>query len=97
MLAFENFSLPSVELHLLFQLKFYPLFPLQNQSIYRHSRGYRLYVILNSSLDLTEGLRNGVPKMKGLFSSSFMSKITKSTGYTCSATLTNKSSAIPKG
>nr|GEU32374.1 reverse transcriptase domain-containing protein [Tanacetum cinerariifolium] len=44
-----------------------------------------------------EGLRNGVPRMKGLFSSSFISKITKSTGYTCSATSTNMSSAIPKG
>ncbi|GJZ17612.1 hypothetical protein Tco_0553735 [Tanacetum coccineum] len=42
-------------------------------------------------------VRNGVPKMKGLFSSSLMSKITKSTGYTCSATSTNMSSAIPKG
>ncbi|GJU70551.1 hypothetical protein Tco_1256810 [Tanacetum coccineum] len=42
-------------------------------------------------------VRNGVPKMKGLFSSFFMSKITKSMRYTCSATPTNTSSAIPKG
>ncbi|GKF99702.1 hypothetical protein Tco_0301393, partial [Tanacetum coccineum] len=42
-------------------------------------------------------IRNGVPKMKGLFSFSLISKITKSTGNTCSATSTNTSSAIPKG
>nr|GEW83354.1 hypothetical protein [Tanacetum cinerariifolium] len=41
--------------------------------------------------------RNGVPKIKVLFSSSFMSKLAKSTGYTRLATSTNTSSAIPKG
>ncbi|GJY70956.1 hypothetical protein Tco_0474659 [Tanacetum coccineum] len=42
-------------------------------------------------------VRNGVPKMKGLFSSSLLSRITKSTWYTCSTTSTKMSSAIPKG
>nr|GEX14092.1 hypothetical protein [Tanacetum cinerariifolium] len=42
-------------------------------------------------------VRNGVYKMKGLFSSSLMSRITKSTGYTCSTISTNTSSGIPKG
>ncbi|GKC05810.1 hypothetical protein Tco_0997420 [Tanacetum coccineum] len=42
-------------------------------------------------------VKNGVPKMKGLFSFSLISKITKSMGNTCSAISTNTSSAIPKG
>nr|GEW94631.1 copia protein [Tanacetum cinerariifolium] len=48
-------------------------------SIHSHSRGYRLYVVLDSSFYRTQGFKNGVPRMKGLLSSSFMSKITKST------------------
>ncbi|GJX73176.1 hypothetical protein Tco_0311771 [Tanacetum coccineum] len=42
-------------------------------------------------------VKNGVPKMKGLFSFYLTSKITKSTRNICSATSTNTSSAIPKG
>nr|GEX02214.1 hypothetical protein [Tanacetum cinerariifolium] len=42
-------------------------------------------------------VRNGVPKMRGMHSSSFMSKITKSIGYTKPATSINTSYTIPKG
>ncbi|GKF98131.1 hypothetical protein Tco_0296914, partial [Tanacetum coccineum] len=57
----------------------------------------RVMVPLSNLIMALAVVRNGVPKMKGLFSSSLMSRITKSTGYTCSATSTNTSSAIPKG
>ncbi|GJZ55721.1 hypothetical protein Tco_0610914 [Tanacetum coccineum] len=57
----------------------------------------RVMVPLSNLIMALAVVRNGVPRIKGLFSSSFISKITKSTGYTCTATLTNMSSAIPKG
>ncbi|GKC99628.1 hypothetical protein Tco_1169903 [Tanacetum coccineum] len=56
----------------------------------------RVMVPLSNLIMALAVVRNGVPRIKGLFSSSFISKITKSTGYTCAATSTNMSSAIPK-
>ncbi|GKA45832.1 hypothetical protein Tco_0738628 [Tanacetum coccineum] len=59
--------------------------------------GLRVMVpVSNLILDLAV-VRNGVYKMKGLFLFSLISRITKSTGNTCSATSTNTYSAIPKG
>ncbi|GJT04520.1 hypothetical protein Tco_0838982 [Tanacetum coccineum] len=57
----------------------------------------RVMVPLSNLITALAVVRNGVPKMKVLFSSSLMSRIMKSTGYTCSATSTKTSSAIPKG
>ncbi|GJZ20038.1 hypothetical protein Tco_0556628 [Tanacetum coccineum] len=56
----------------------------------------RVMVPLSNLIMSLAIVMNGVPKMKGIFSFSLMSKIMKSTGYTCSATLTNTSYAIPK-
>nr|GEY99706.1 retrovirus-related Pol polyprotein from transposon TNT 1-94 [Tanacetum cinerariifolium] len=46
-----------------------------------HNEGYKFYIILNPFLALTEEPRNGVPRMKGLFSSSFISKTIKPTRF----------------
>nr|GEU85293.1 ABC transporter F family member 1-like [Tanacetum cinerariifolium] len=75
MLAFEIFALPLVELHLPFQRdsgilwKLILLFP-----------DLRVMVPFSNLITALAIVRNGVPKMKGLYSSSFMSKITKSVG-----------------
>nr|GEX69165.1 hypothetical protein [Tanacetum cinerariifolium] len=57
----------------------------------------RVIVPLSNLITALAVVRNGIPRIRGLLSSSFMSKMTKSTGYTCSATSTNMSSTIPKG
>ncbi|GJY08927.1 hypothetical protein Tco_0377112 [Tanacetum coccineum] len=54
-------------------------------------------VPLSNLISTLAVVKNGVPKKKRLFSSSFMFKITKSTGYTKPAISINTSSAIPKG
>ncbi|GKC59062.1 hypothetical protein Tco_1086660 [Tanacetum coccineum] len=58
---------------------------------------FRVIVPLSNLISTLAVVKNGVPKMKRLFSSSFMFKITKSTGYTKPAISINTSSAIPKG
>ncbi|GKG07769.1 hypothetical protein Tco_0330738, partial [Tanacetum coccineum] len=58
---------------------------------------FRVMVPLSNLITALAVVRNGVPKMKGLFLYSFTSKITKSMGYTCSANSTNMPSTIPKG
>nr|GEV95154.1 putative ribonuclease H-like domain-containing protein [Tanacetum cinerariifolium] len=76
MLAFEIFAPPLVEIYLPFQgessilWKLILLFP-----------DLRVMVPLSNLIAALVVLRNGVPKMKGLFSFSLISKITKSTGH----------------
>nr|GEU35496.1 copia protein [Tanacetum cinerariifolium] len=57
----------------------------------------KVMVPLSNLITALAVVKNGVPNMKSLFSSSFISRITKSTGYTNPATSTNAYSAIPKG
>nr|GFA91018.1 MAK10-like protein [Tanacetum cinerariifolium] len=91
-LAFEVFAPLLVELHLPSQKelgilwKLTLLFP-----------DLRVMMPLSNLIEALAVVKNGVPKMKGLFSFSLMSKTTKSTGNTCSTTSANTSSAIPKG
>nr|GEX57529.1 putative reverse transcriptase domain-containing protein [Tanacetum cinerariifolium] len=90
-LIFEVFVPPPVKLHLFILDSSIPL------KLILFFLDLRVMMPLSNLIMALAVVRNGVPKMKVLFSFSLMSKITKSIGYTCSATSTNTPSAILKG